>query len=84
LQQQLQTDARKEKTMPRPTFIDLDGRRYAWRDLLQRRKEQLQAAAKAAQPALFELREDCRPATERTARGRFLEPSLFTFADREG
>jgi hypothetical protein len=42
------------------------------------RQEQRRAAAKAAQPALFELREDVRPATQRTAAGRYLEPSLFS------
>jgi hypothetical protein len=26
---------------------------------------------------LFELKEDCRPAAERTAAGRFVEPTLF-------
>lgn len=70
--------------MSRPTFIDIDGRRFAWRELLQRRREQLQAAAKAQQPALFELKDDSRPATERTAAGRYLEPSLFTLPGREG
>jgi len=43
--------------MPAPTFINLDGKRYAWRDLAQKRKEQ-RRAARSQQPALFELRED--------------------------
>jgi hypothetical protein len=60
-----------------PRFIDIDGRRYLWRDVLQRRREQLAAMAKAAQPALFAMRDDCRPAAHRTAGGRYLEPSLF-------
>jgi hypothetical protein len=33
---------------------------------------------------LFELKEDCRPETDRNAAGRYLEPSLFTVIDREG
>ncbi len=69
--------------MPAPTFIEIDGKRHAWRDIAQKRKEQ-RRAARSQQPALFELREDCRPKTERTAAGRYLEPSLFTLTEREG
>ena len=53
-----------------PRFIDLDGKRYLWRDLVKLRQEQREAARRGEQAALFELREDCRPATERTAAGR--------------
>jgi len=70
--------------MTQPAFIDIDGRRLVWRDLVQRRREQLKAAAKATQPALFELKDDTRPACERTAARRYLEPSLFTLLDAEG
>jgi hypothetical protein len=42
--------------MTHPAFIEIDGRRMLWRDLVKRRREQLQVAAKAVQPALFELR----------------------------
>lgn len=62
-------------------FIDIDGKRYLWRDLLRLRQEQRAAARQAGQPALFELREDCRPASERTAAGRYREPSLFTLTE---
>jgi hypothetical protein len=57
----------------------VDGRAYSWKRLRELRRVQLEAARKAcgSQPALFELREDCRPCSERTASGRFLEPSLF-------
>jgi hypothetical protein len=65
------------KTARAPRFIDLDGKRYLWRDLVKLRQEQREAARRAEQPPLFELREDCRPATERNAAGRYLEPSLF-------
>lgn len=68
--------------MSAPRFIDIDGKRYLWRDLLRLRQEQREAARQGGQPVLFELREDCRPATERTAAGRYREPSLFTLADR--
>jgi len=63
--------------MPAPCFIEIDGKRYLWRDLLRLRQEQREAARRGEQPALFELREDSRPPTERTAAGRYLEPSLF-------
>jgi hypothetical protein len=46
------------------------------------RREQLAALAVAEQPPLFEFREDHRPASERTAVGRYLEPSLFTLSER--
>jgi hypothetical protein len=70
--------------MTQPTFIEIDGKRLVWRDLVEKRREQLRAAAKARQPALFELRDDSRPACERTAAKRYLEPSLFSLLDAEG
>lgn len=70
--------------MALPKFIDLDGKRVLWRDLLQKRREQLAAVAKTEQPPLFEMKEDHRPITDRSAAGRFLEPSLFTLLDGEG
>jgi hypothetical protein len=60
-----------------PRFIDLDGKRYLWRDLVKLRQEQREAARRAEQPPLFELRDDSRPPTDRTAAGRYREPSLF-------
>ena len=62
--------------MPLPRFIDIDGRRYLWRDLVALRRAQ--AMPKAEQPALFELRDDHRPAGERSAAERYQAPSLFT------
>ena len=59
-------------------YVEIDGRRYLWRDLLQLRREQKQAYARAQQPTLFELKDDHRPVTERTAAGRYREPSLFS------
>ena len=64
--------------MALPKFITIDGKRFAWRDVLQRRREQIAACAEPEQPALFELKEDHRPATDRTADGRYREPSLFS------
>jgi hypothetical protein len=64
--------------MARLTFIEIDGKRYLWRDLLRLRREQKKDHALARQTALFELKEDRRPAAERTAARRYEEPSLFS------
>jgi hypothetical protein len=58
-------------------FIEIDGKRHLWRDVLQLRREQKKTHARAQQPALFELKDDRRPITERTPAGRYQEPSLF-------
>ena len=58
-------------------FIEIDGKRYPWCELVRLRREQRQAAVEPEQPALFELREDCRPAADCAAAGHYLEPSLF-------
>ena len=60
------------------TFI-IEGRAYSWRALCELRKAPLEArrTAQGKQLALFELHEDCRPAPERTAAGRFQEPTLL-------
>ncbi|MGH7119289.1 MAG: hypothetical protein ACREFP_09945, partial [Acetobacteraceae bacterium] len=42
-----------------------------------------QAAPRAAQPTLFELHEDHRPAGERDAAEPYGEPSLFAWCGRE-
>ena len=62
--------------MPLPRTIEIEGRRYLWRDLVALRRAQAQP--RAEQPALFELREDHRPPGERNAAERYREPSLFT------
>jgi hypothetical protein len=56
-------------------FIEIDGKRYAWRDILALRREQQQPAA--SQPTLFKLKDDVRPAPQRSAAGRYSEPTLF-------
>ena len=66
--------------MALPRFIDIDGRRYLWRDLVALRRSQATPAAE--QPALFTLREDHRPAGERNAAERYSEPNLFTALER--
>jgi hypothetical protein len=62
--------------MSLPRFVEIDGRRYLWRDLVALR--QAQAQPRAEQPTLFELHEDHRPSGERNAAERYCEPSLFT------
>lgn len=66
--------------MTAPKFIEIDGRRYLWRDIIKLRQEQCRVAAEAQpmQPPLFELREDFRPMSERTAAARYREPSLLS------
>ena len=66
--------------MSAPKFIVIEGKRIAWRDLLKLRREQ-RRQARSAQLTLFELKEDARPHAERTASGRYHEPSLFTLLD---
>jgi hypothetical protein len=63
----------------RPDTIIIDGRAYRWRDIVQLRRQQIAAwkAARLEQPALFALKQDCRPATQRTVAGRYCEPSLL-------
>jgi hypothetical protein len=65
--------------MAKPDTIVIDGRGYSWQQLCELRRQQLEArkAEQARQLALFELRDDCRPQAERTAAGRYLEPSLL-------
>jgi hypothetical protein len=57
-------------------FVDIDGKRYLWRDILNMRREQ-RKAERQPQPLLFELKEDRRPDSQRKAAGRFSEPTLF-------
>jgi hypothetical protein len=57
-------------------YIEIDGKKYLWRDLLKLRSEQ-RKAARQAQPVLFKLKDDERPKSQRTASSRFEEPSLF-------
>ncbi len=50
--------------MSRPDKIVIDGRAYRWRDIVELRRQQLEAwkAARPEQPALFALKVDSRPA----------------------
>ena len=66
--------------MPLPRFVEIDGRRMLWRDLVALRRAQATPAAE--QPTLFPLHEDCRPFGERSAAERYQAPSLFTALER--
>lgn len=63
----------------KPDVLLLDGRAYSWRAIVEARRQQLESwrAARGTQPALFELKDDMRAAVERTAAGRYAEPSLL-------
>jgi hypothetical protein len=58
-------------------FIEIDGKRYAWKDIVRLRREQSAAIREEQQPTLFELRTDSRPVSQGTASGRYEEPTLF-------
>ncbi len=57
-------------------YIEIDGKRYSWRDILKLRREQKKEARKA-QLLLFELKADVRLPSQRSAVGRYQEPTLF-------
>jgi hypothetical protein len=65
--------------MARPDILVVDGHAFSWRRLYDLRRQQIEEWSKveARQPALFELKTDCRPATERTAARRYAEPTFF-------
>lgn len=66
--------------MAKPDTIIIEGHAFSWQRLCELRRGQLEAwkALQPQQPALFELKEDCRPEPERTAAGRYREPCLFS------
>ena len=65
--------------MAKPDILMVDGHALSWRRISELRRQQLEAwrADQDRQPALFELKHDCRPKAERTAAGRYREPTLF-------
>jgi hypothetical protein len=65
--------------MAKPDIILIGGRAFSWQELCELRRQQLEdwRAAQPRQLALFELRDDCRPATERTAAGWYQEPTFW-------
>ena len=69
--------------MAKPDTIIVDGHAFSWRRIAELRRQQLEAwqTEQARQLALFELKDDCRPEAERTAAGRFREPTFFAHLD---
>ena len=65
--------------MAKPDIILIGGHAYRWQEICELRRQQLEAwkTAQSRQLALFELKDDRRPAAERTAAGRYQEPTLF-------
>jgi hypothetical protein len=66
--------------MAKADIIHIGGHAYRWQEICElRREEQLEArkAARGEQPVLFKLKDDRRPTAERTAAGRYQEPTLF-------
>jgi hypothetical protein len=63
----------------KPDTLVVDGHGFSWQRLCELRRQQLEAwrAAEQRQLALFELKEDCRPLAERTAAGRYAEPTML-------
>jgi hypothetical protein len=57
-------------------YIVIGGVRYEWKEIRRLRREQIQATHKR-QLVLFEMKDDRRPASQKTADGRFSEPPLF-------
>ena len=58
-------------------YVLIDNKRYEWKEILRLRRQQTEAERRAQQPTLFELRDDTRPASQQTARGRYEQPTLF-------
>jgi hypothetical protein len=65
--------------MAKPDTLIVDGHAFSWQRLCELRRQQLEQwkAAQPPQPVLFPLKDDCRPTAERTAAGRYQEPTLF-------
>ena len=57
-------------------FVEIEGKRYLWRDILKLRQAQKELEPER-QLTLFELKTDSRPASQSSADGRYCEPTLF-------
>ena len=67
--------------MAKPDTILIGGHAYSWQAICELRRHQLEAwkASQSRQLVLFEPKNDSRPALERTAAGRYQEPSLLSW-----
>ena len=65
--------------MAKPDIIPIGGHDYCGQEICQLRRQQLEErnAVQPRQLALFELKDDCRPAAEWTAACRYAEPTLL-------
>jgi hypothetical protein len=65
--------------VPKPDTLIVDGQAFSWQRLVELRRQQLDTwrAEQPTQLTLFELKEDQRPAAERSPAGRYREPSLL-------
>ena len=70
--------------MTAPKFIDIDGKRHLWRDIVKLRQEQLRAAAEAApvQPPLVRIARRFSP-DHRTQRRHPLSRTIAVFPEPE-
>jgi len=57
-------------------YIVIGSVRYEWKDILRLRREQVRTTRKQ-QRVLFEMKDDRRPPSQKTADRRFSEPMLF-------
>ena len=65
-------------------FVTLDGRKYRMKDIHEEYKRQRDAQRRHAQLTLFDLKQDCRPQSQRCADGRYSQPLLFESVPRPG
>jgi hypothetical protein len=65
--------------MAKPDVTLIGCHAYRWQRICELRGQQLEVwnAAQPRQLALFELKDDRRPASERSAAGRYAEPTFF-------
>lgn len=72
--------------MSKPETLVVDGHGFSWQRLCELRRQQLEAwrAEQARQLALFEMHEDHRPIAERSASGRYQEPTLLALMKVDG
>lgn len=67
------------RAVAKPDILIVDGHALSWQRIVEMRCRQLEAwrADQRRQLTLFELKYDCRPQAERTAAGRYREPTFF-------
>jgi hypothetical protein len=70
---------RREAAMAKPDILIVDGHAFSWQRLCELRRQQMETwrAHEARQLALFAMHNDHRVKSERTASGRYGEPTLL-------